>query len=403
MKNKVLIVNLVLLVLTICQSCSSYHATTSLADVDTINIDESLHEDSILFSTYFKAPKVIPLETKKECLIQNVRSLEMFKDNIYILDDKVNKLFVFDKNGNFKRSISEQGRGRGEYLELADFSIDRKNEVIYLLDEAADNVLKFDLKDYEYLSTIKTERNGYRTYSMLTIGNRAFLNRTSVTEEEKYELKEIDLHSGKQIGKLLNSNEYNNGWNFPLRLPFSNFYSKNSHPKYVGLFSNVIMNITNDGVCPAYVVESDDFVKENDIRHILRNVDKNMEGLDFSAIYFQHKIHQISRLVEFSKYLCFQYLQGDDRKYLVYDNEFKKAQISSFFFNDYVCDQNNIPMDLCYSDKKGVVSLLQTSYIPYFIEHVIKKGKLKTGLEHYASLMRLKANSNPVLFYLEYK
>lgn len=60
-------------------------------------------------------------------------------------------------------------------------------------------------------------------------------------------------------------------------------------------------------------------------------------------------------------------------------------------------------MDLCYSDKKGVVSLLQTSYIPYFIEHVIKKGKLKTGLEHYASLMCLKANSNPVLFYLEYK
>lgn len=84
MKNKVLIVNLVLLVLTICQSCSSYHATTSLADVDTINIDKSLHEDSILFSTYFKAPKVIPLETKKECLIQNVRSLEIFKDNIYI-------------------------------------------------------------------------------------------------------------------------------------------------------------------------------------------------------------------------------------------------------------------------------------------------------------------------------
>lgn len=32
-----------------------------------------------------------------------------------------------------------------------------------------------------------------------------------------------------------------------------------------------------------------------------------------------------------------------------------------------------------------------------------KKGKLKVGLEHYASLMRLKANSNPVLFYLEYK
>mgnify|MGYP002518549550 FL=1 len=254
-----------MLSVTMCLSCSSYNAATRLADVDTINIDKSVYKDSILFSTFFKAPKVIPLETKNECIIQNVRSLEIYEDHIYLLDDKANKLFVFDKNGLFKRTISAPGRGHGEYLELADFSIDRKNGVIYLLDEAVDNILKFDLKNYGYLATIKANRNGYRTYSMQTIDGHVFLNRSSVNEEDKYELKEIDAKNGEQVGKLLDSEEYNNGWNFPLRLPFSNFYSKNAHPKYVGMFSNVIMNVTSEGVSPAYVVESKNFVDKNDL------------------------------------------------------------------------------------------------------------------------------------------
>lgn len=403
MKNKVLSVIFIFLVVIICQCCSSYHAATALADVDTISIDKSIQKDSILFSVYFKSPRVIPLETKNECIIQNVRSLEIFKDDIYVLDDKANKLFVFDKNGLFKRTVSEPGRGHGEYIELADFSIDRKNGIIYLLDEATDNVLKFDLSNFEYLSTIKTDRNGYRTYSMQTVDGRVFLNRTSVDEEEKYELKEIDSKNGDQVGKLLNSDEYNNGWNFPLRLPYSDFYSKNSHPKYVGLFSNIIMNVTNEGVTPAYVVECKDFVDKNDINRILKNVDKNLVGLDFSSVYSLNKIFQISRLIESSKFLCFQYQQGNDRQYLIYDKESKKAQTSSFFYNDYVCEQNNIPMDLCYGDENGVVSLLQTSYIPYFIEHVIKKGKLKSNLDNYANLMKINVNSNPVLFWHEYK
>ncbi len=346
MKNNVLNVMFVLMVAFIGMSCSSYSTATGLVGLDTINIDTAVKKDSILFSTFFKAPKVIFLETKKECVIQNIRSLEIYKDNIYILDDKANKLFVFDKNGSFKRTISEPGRGHGEYIELADFSIDRKSGIIYLLDEAVDNILSFDLHNNQYLSTIKTERNGYRTYSMQTVDGRVFLNRTSVNENEKFELKEIDLKNGEQVGKLLNSGEYNNGWNFPLRLPFSNFYSKNSNPKYVGLFSNVIMNVTNEGVAPAYAVECKDFVNESDINHILKNVDKNMVGLDFSSVYSQQKVHQLSRLVEFPKHLCCQYLQGANRKYLIFDKESKEVQTSSFFYNDYVCEQNNIPMDL---------------------------------------------------------
>ena len=71
--------------------------------------------------------------------------------------------------------------------------------------------------------------------------------------------------------------------------------------------------------------------------------------------------------------------------------------------NDYVSDENNVPMDLCYSDDKGVVSILQTNHISYFVENFIQKGKVKKDIDKYDKLMGLTENSNPVLFYHRYK
>lgn len=69
-------------------------------------------------------------------------------------------------------------------MKLADFSIDRTKEVIYLLDEATDEILKFRLDDYKFLSSIKAVQNGYLTYCMQEIGGKIYLNRSSVLEKE---------------------------------------------------------------------------------------------------------------------------------------------------------------------------------------------------------------------------
>lgn len=64
------------------------------ADADTISIDGATRCDSLIFSDFFKAPKVVLLETKPECVVQNIRSLEIYKEDIYILDDRANKLYI---------------------------------------------------------------------------------------------------------------------------------------------------------------------------------------------------------------------------------------------------------------------------------------------------------------------
>ena len=402
--NKAINCMFIILAFGMCISCGSYNTATMYADADTISIDGATRCDSLIFSDFFKAPKVVLLETKPECVVQNVRSLEIYKEDIYILDDRANKLYVFDGNGKFKRTISSPGRGHGEYMKLADFSIDRTKEIIYLLDEATDEILKFSLNDYKFLSSIKAVQNGYLTYCMQEIGGKIYLNRSSVLEKEKYELREIDERNGKQVGKFLKSDDYNHGWNFPLSLEHSNFYSKNSQsPKYIGLFSNLIMNVTADGVSAAYIVDSRKFVDKEEVLKMQGIAEGKLEKIDFSDIYSQKRIHQISRFIESPSKVFFQYLVGDERNYLVYDKASGKTKTSSLFMDDYVSDKNMIPMDFCYSDERGVVALLKPCFMPHFIKYIINGGKMRTHLDNYSRLIKLNKDSNPVLFFHEYK
>ena len=402
--NKAINCMFIILAFVMCISCGSYNTATMYADADTISIDGATRCDSLIFSDFFKAPKVVLLETKPECVVQNIRSLEIYKEDIYILDDRANKLYIFDGNGKFKRTISSPGRGHGEYMKLADFSIDRTKEVIYLLDEATDEILKFSLNDYKFLSSIKAVQNGYLTYSMQEIGGKIYLNRSSVLEKEKYELREIDERNGKQVGKFLKSDDYNHGWNFPLSLEHSNFYSKNSQsPKYIGLFSNLIMNVTADGVSAAYIVDSRKFVDKEEVLKMQKIAEGKLEKIDFSGIYSQKRIHQISRFIESPSKVFFQYLEGDERNYLVYDKASGKTKTSSLFMDDYVSDKNMIPMDFCYSDERGVVALLKPCFMPHFIKYIIDGGKMRTHLDNYSRLIKLNKDSNPVLFFHEYK
>lgn len=402
--NKAINCMFIILAFVMCISCGSYNTATMYADADTISIDGATRCDSLIFSDFFKAPKVVLLETKPECVVQNIRSLEIYKEDIYILDDRANKLYIFDGNGKFKRTISSPGRGHGEYMKLADFSIDRTKEVIYLLDEATDEILKFSLDDYKFLSSIKAVQNGYLTYCMQEIGGKIYLNRSSVSEKEKYELREIDERNGKQVGKFLKSDDYNHGWNFPLSLEHSNFYSKNSQsPKYIGLFSNLIMNVTADGVSAAYIVDSRKFVNKDEVLMMQRVAEGKLEKIDFSGIYSQKRIHQISRFIESPSNVFFQYLEGNERNYLVYDKASGKTKTSSLFMDNYVSDKNMIPMDFCYSDERGVVALLKPCFMPHFIKYIINGGKMRTHLDNYSRLIKLNKDSNPVLFFHEYK
>ena len=75
----------------------------------------------------------IPLETNDSSLIGNIDKLIAYNKGYIILDKKRNKIFHFDKDGNFLSNIGALGNAPGEYLHLNDADIDVKNNVLTVI------------------------------------------------------------------------------------------------------------------------------------------------------------------------------------------------------------------------------------------------------------------------------
>lgn len=72
--------------------------------------------------------------------------------------------------------------------------------------------------------------------------------------------------------------------------------------------------------------------------------------------------------------LSFQYMKGGDRRYLLHDLNTKETWVAPSFADDYLFENNNIPLDMCYSDEEGVLSVLCVDVIPYLSRTSSTKG-----------------------------
>lgn len=104
-------------------------------NADCINIP--LHSSDTIkssFNDYFEISMCLPLDDSKDCHISFARRIEFFEDNYYVFSSNGNVgIFVYNKDGKFMRKIGEKGNGPGEYTNILDFSIDRKNRRLLLI------------------------------------------------------------------------------------------------------------------------------------------------------------------------------------------------------------------------------------------------------------------------------
>ena len=85
---------------------------------------------------------LVPL-ADDEALLSAVRKLLVTSDGRYVVHDRTG-VFLFAPDGRFLRRVGMQGRGPGEYAELADVALDPSDTTLVLLD-AAGKVLRYDL------------------------------------------------------------------------------------------------------------------------------------------------------------------------------------------------------------------------------------------------------------------
>lgn len=79
----------------------------------------------------------IPLETREDNLISNMRQIKITESYIFISGKS--KLLQFTRDGKFVRQIGNLGRGPGEYSSVMYFDVNEKNDIILLRGEYKNN------------------------------------------------------------------------------------------------------------------------------------------------------------------------------------------------------------------------------------------------------------------------
>lgn len=142
MGMKLFLFNIACIVLII-SSCS-HSGNFDDHDVERILIEVN-ESNEIKFSHLFDKVEYVPLETTDSSLIGAVEKFRIFDDKVCVLCDK--SLLLFDANsGKNELGISKLGNAPGEYISLYDVFIDKKNDLIELLDMNGRKIQKYDFK-----------------------------------------------------------------------------------------------------------------------------------------------------------------------------------------------------------------------------------------------------------------
>ena len=140
---------------------------------------------------YFKEicdnPELIRLATSDSIVLGQISKIVQAKGKIYILENNLNRVFVFDLRGTYLYCLGLQGRGPREVLSINDIEIDRKAGHLLLLSTESKCVQTFDL-DGRYINTVKLGFQCFRFAHMEDGINAFFIN---YFNEEPYNLRII--------------------------------------------------------------------------------------------------------------------------------------------------------------------------------------------------------------------
>ena len=111
-----------------------------------IYVDHSKEIRTKNMSDYFDKCELIPLETNDLSAISRIKRIIFHEEMIFILDRQQNKVLKFNANGKFINVLSgSRGRGPGEFSLITDFSIDKKNNDVYIYSNTPRKIIVYNL------------------------------------------------------------------------------------------------------------------------------------------------------------------------------------------------------------------------------------------------------------------
>lgn len=332
----------------------------------------------------------IPLETKEECLITEIDKV-LFLGNKMLIQDRAQKLFVFNTDGEFLNEIGKKGKGPGEFIELRDSEIDKDGN-IYILDYK--KILKYNiygsfLKSYPFHFSQNNEI--YCTPFQFAIkddGNFYIWGGSIGIKDNTKNL--FAMYEMTKEGEI--KNRY-----FPLKYNIENHTHRFNHYKDITLIdpifgSNIIYSINKLEIEERYHIDFGE-------RTLDIPVPEGFSSLvDFKTRIDNRYFHSIKGFTETNDWIYFKFVY----KRQVFNVYFSKKINQSFISKQWPLVSGRIaPWMISASYNDNFIAFIEPQYV---IEDINKCMVLdfyslpeseKRNLER---LRQIKTTDNPILF-----
>lgn len=280
------------------------------------------HKTSLLDNISF-----VRLETKDECLIDNINQIEVFNGSIYLLSDLA--LYLFDLAGNYIKKIEATGNGPVEFISPYSFWIDKEG-FVFILDRQLNKLQKYNLDDFEFVETIILPYPSPLGFAKLSEDD-LFIYYYPLRQEMGIEKKQLfvtdksgeiisELLDGSDSGKILHGNS-------------SNFYLQDDDLRFYPFFSNSVYTVRRDTLYNTYklsftdnsFLDQDIFTKYDDSGEIMKEI-----------IFGSSNWIRLIYVYETNSYLVVKYYIGQDFYVSIWDKDYDKTV--NFKYDDVIDD-----------------------------------------------------------------
>jgi hypothetical protein len=285
-----------------------------LSEIKVVTIDPDKYDKFLDISPYLEEEfEIIPLETNEDCILSQIKKIEVKNDKLYISDNTLSGIYVFDMEGKFVQRIGNKGSGPEEFVYMGDFSIEGNN--LYIQDIYGYKYLVYDILEDTYNSLpYKPHHLGHISFDK----NIYFISNYFPSDLGNFNLFRLNMENNEITNYLpfsKHSSENNSTW-------ILNHYASKYRDQALVIYplNDTIYSITEDEVYPEYIFH---FTKRNIPTDINNN--SNMMNLLESGYVSGMQYIQNSK-----DYIWGTYIDKKHFRYLFMDKKNLTPQIGEY-------------------------------------------------------------------------
>lgn len=352
----------------------------------------------------------IAIDDKVPVDVSKVIDIALSQDYIFLL--MMYEIFQYDKNGQFIRKIGNRGQGPREFIQLASpIQLDENNRLIYVLDEKGNKIQIYDFEgNHNHSIKVKSSDTSFTLLSSKRLLIQKGFSYRFIKDEEPF-MRIIETMEGTIIKEFYSSL-------YPLNKSDMEVYGTqttcfcwkfNSSPYFLEFGADTIYQIRDDICLPSSVLGGNLKPKFNNLFD--KKIGENLRIFDF---IFHHR----QSVFETNKFFIFRVRNDKESFFSIYDKELKKVfstdclgkkhiefgRIRKDYFIDNII--LGVEFDPIYQSNDRYMSLISSDFFlenKHKIFSFLKENSLEENKRIKEMISNISEDTNPILCIVKFK